>query len=289
MQQQDIEELLEETWALRRAYFPHRIEFVYPIQTLPVSITGSDCALNCAHCGREYIKRMSTLKEAVQGKRGDCKSFLLSGGCDTRGAVPHLLHRQEINELARRGRLNIHAGLVGEDETSELAKLSTVISFDFVVDDETIEEVYGLPVSSASYIESYRRLRRLTHVVPHICIGLKGGEIKGEYKALEALKREGAQAISFIIFRPTPNTAFADCTPPPAAEVVRILSTARIMFPRVPIYLGCMRPGGNYRSMLDCLAIRAGVNKLVHPSPAARNLAQVLGLNIVRKEECCSL
>jgi hypothetical protein len=46
METGDITEILKETWELRRACFPHRIEFVYPAQTLPVSTTGTECTLN---------------------------------------------------------------------------------------------------------------------------------------------------------------------------------------------------------------------------------------------------
>jgi lipoyl synthase len=289
MEAVDITELLKETWELRRAYFPHRIEFVYPAQTLPVSTTGTKCSLSCAHCGGWYLKPMATLEEALQGKKGEAKSFLVSGGCDEHGSIPHHKCRESIKELSRMGPLNMHTGLVGEDEARELAKAATVVSFDFIVDGETIKQVYGLPVSGHSFIESYRRLRNHTRVVPHLCIGIKGGEISGEYEALAALKREGADAISFIVFRPTQGTAFAACKPPPVAETVRVIAAARLMFPRIPLFLGCMRPGGSYRSMLDCLAVRAGVNKIVHPSPAARQLSDVLGLNIIMSEECCSL
>ena len=61
------------------------------------------------------------------------------------------------------------------------------------------------------------------------------------------------------------------------------------MFPQVPLYLGCMRPGGRYRESLDQLALQAGINKIVQPVPALRQLASDLGLTVIRGEECCSL
>jgi len=50
-----------------------------------------------------------------------------------------------------------------------------------------------------------------------------------------------------------------------------------------------MRPGGEYRSRLDALAVRAGVNGIVQPAPAARRLAASLGLEAVPGDECCVL
>jgi uncharacterized radical SAM superfamily protein len=286
----ELDALLDKSWALRSLGFPAEIEFVYPGETLAVSTTGRECALSCAHCGGHYLKPMATLEQALGSAKGNKKSYLVSGGCDLDGNVPHLQRRDEITALSQLGPLNIHSGLVEEGQARELAEVASVVSFDFVVDEETIQAVYGMEGATGQrYVESYRLLRRHTRVVPHVCIGLFGGQILGEYKALEALKHEGADAISFIVFRPTPGTTYADKTCPPVNDVARIIATARLMFPDALLYLGCMRPGGHYRSILDGLAIRAGVNKIVQPSPAARKLAGELGLQIIRTEECCSL
>ena len=75
--------------------------------------------------------------------------------------------------------------------------------------------------------------------------------------------------MSFIVFRPTPDTALERSSPPPLEEVARGLATARAAFPQTPLYLGCLRPGGVYRDKRDCLALRAGINKIVQPAPAA--------------------
>ncbi|MCW3489025.1 radical SAM protein [Dethiobacter alkaliphilus] len=232
---------------------------------------------------------MKPLEEAWQKEGEGKKSFLLSGSCDKEGQVPHLKRWEEIKLLSSKGSLNFHSGLVGEKEAEKIGSLASVVSFDFIVDQETIENVYGLGVSPQSYISSYRYLKKYAKVVPHLCIGLNKGEIKGEHKALEILKEEGAEALSFIVFRPTKNTDFATFPPPPLEEVAKLIAKARTMFPTSPIYLGCMRPGGRYRGELDTLALRAGVNKIVHPSPPARKMAEELGLVVTRGEECCSL
>lgn len=284
-----LEKLLKQAWRARRAFFSDRVEFAAPNRTLSVSVTGNGCSLNCAHCAGVYLQDMIPLEKILGSKRGRERSYLVSGGCDKDGKVPLLERFIELEELADRGPLNLHTGLVNEDEASLLAKIARVVSFDFVGDDETIAAVYNLPVKVEDYLFSYRCLQKYISVVPHICIGLNGGQIKGEYEALRLLRQEAVEAISMIIFRPTKGTAFSECKPPHPEEVARFIATARLMFPRTPLYLGCMRPGGSYREAVDTLALRAGVNKIVLPAPPARFQAAELGLEISLSEECCSL
>lgn len=282
--------MLEEAWQVRREHFPLEVEFTYPRLTLAVRSTGIECPLNCAHCGGHYLKGMVSLTKALLQKDKRYKSFLLSGACDPQGQVPHRDRWTEVCALAERGDLNIHSGLVAEEEAKQLGQAANAVSFDFVADAETIEKIYGLHAAPEDYLQSYRFLRQYSRrVVPHICIGLLGGRIQGEYRALELLKEEGAEAISFIVFRPTMGTVLENSSPPPLEEVAWILAAARISFPKTPIYLGCLRPGGSYREQLDCLALKAGINKIVQPAPAARRLAEKLGLTVKRGEECCAL
>jgi lipoyl synthase len=281
--------LLPRAWQVRQTHFDPQIEFVDPSRTLALSSTGADCSLNCAHCGGHYLKRMQPLSPTVLQCHTKIKSFLVSGGCDLKGTVPHLAKLDMIKALASHGALNLHTGLVTEAEAAALGAVAEVVSFDLLLDGETIKDVYGLEASPRDFMQSYRLLRKYTRVVPHLCLGLNRGVIRGEYKGLQFLQQEGADALTFIVFLPTAGTAFAGCSPPPVAEVGDFLATARMMFPRIPLSLGCMRPGGKYRAALDCIAIKAGINKIVQPAPTARLLAGELGLEIVIGEECCSL
>ena len=222
----------------RAGCFPSQVEFITPRRTLAVSVTGNRCALNCAHCGGHYLQGMATLKEALAGRRAGIRSFLISGGCDRGGKVPLDRHWAGLKALARQGDLNIHSGLVNEEEARAIGKIARVVSFDFVIDAEIIRTIYDLPVTPGDYIRSYRHLRRYCRVVPHICIGLMGGRIKSEYRALQILKEEGAEAVSFIVFRPTPGTVLAGCSPLPEQA-----PGCRRGPPFPALLLGCMRPG----------------------------------------------
>lgn len=280
---------MERAWQARRSGFPGTIEFIVPRRTLAVSVTGKSCALNCAHCSGVYLHSMASIKKALNQPGGQTRSYLVSGGSDSQGRVPLLKHWPELKLLAERGPLNLHAGLVSEKEARRLGEIATVVSFDLVGDNETIAAVYGLKAGVDDYLQAYRHLQKYTRVVPHICIGLNGGKIKGEYEALHLLSKEKVEAISMIVFRPTKGTPLSDCPPPGPEEVARFLATARLTFPHTPLYLGCMRPGGRYREQLDTYAVRAGINKIVLPAPAARQQAIQMGLTISFSEECCAL
>ncbi len=288
----DLENILDQAWLTRQANFTDSIVFNTPSRTLAVSVTGSKCALNCSHCAGVYLQTMVPLEKVLNNSSRqdrEITSFLVSGGSDNRGRVPLTENREKLRELAKKGYLNLHAGLVTEDQARELAEIAKVVSFDLVGDNETIAEVYGLTASVEDYIASYRVLQKYTRVIPHLCIGLNGGKIKGEYEALHLLRKEKVEAISMIIFRPTAGTLFGSCQPPSPDEVAYFMASARLMFPRKPLYLGCMRPGGRYREVVDVYAIKAGFNKIVLPSPAAQKEAALKGLSITTDKECCSL
>jgi uncharacterized radical SAM superfamily protein len=281
-----VDDRLEQAWRVRQANFPDVIGFDYPLGTLVVSLTGANCQLDCAHCGGHYLKSMVPVWSADPQGAGSC---LISGGCDTRGRVPVTEWLDKVESM-RHGRImNWHVGLIGQAEAEVIAPHVDIISFDFVGDDETIREVYGLDRGVEDYVATYELLRSHATVLPHITVGLRAGRIVGEYKALDILEELGLEALNFIVFIPTPGTRYAERKPPQVEEVLKLLVEARLRFPTVPIHLGCMRPRGEYRDRLDPLAVRAGLNVIVSPAKAAVALAQELGLQVDRREECCAV
>ncbi len=279
--------LLRQAWSLRRDRFGDEIEWVNPAHTAVLSATGRACALKCAHCGGRYLEHMLPLDRWPSLEGQGVKSCLVSGGCDARGVVPLCEHMDALEELSKRWPLNLHAGLVDETGVDQLSSLSPTVSFDFVTEDATIREVYGLDVAGTQFIASYEALRRRVRVVPHICIGVRGGRLSGEYDALDALAASGVDAIVFLVFVPTPGTRYAARRPPEPEEAAGVIARARLMFPDTPLRLGCMRPRGAYRDEFDGLALRAGINRVVLPSPRARIDADTLGLVASWRDECC--
>lgn len=259
--------------------------FTYPQNTKSIRVTDSHCEQNCAHCGGHYLKSMLPIS-AIQ--ESSAASFLISGGC-LDGTVPIGQHIGQLKALKQGRRYNLHVGLIDEAEIAEIAEIADCISFDFVGDDETIREVFGIQRTVSDYVHCYKQLRQQVKVMPHICIGLHGGEIRGEYRAVELLRELGMDGLTFIIFTPTRGTRYADCLPPNMEEVVKLLKWARQTCPLMPIHLGCMRPGGRYRSEIDQWAVKIGIDTIVNPTPKAVALAKELGMSILRKEECCVL
>ncbi len=282
----DLETSLARAWAVRRAHFPDEITWSYPLDTAVLSLTGKQCALDCAHCGGHYLGGMRPIWEAEPDASTSC---LISGGCDPTGRVPVLAHLERVRAWRQGRTMNWHVGFVSEEEMEAIAPLVDVVSFDFVGDDRTIQEVYGLERTVEDYVETYRTLRRFARTLPHVTIGLRGGELGHERSAIRFLRDLGAEGLVFLVFVPTPGTRYADRQPPTPAVVADLLAEARLRFPDVPLYLGCMRPKGRYRDALDPLAVRAGINVVVSPSRPARQMAADLGLVTIKSRECCVL
>lgn len=287
----DLNKLVQQAWEIREKNFSPLIEFDIPHDTMAVTLTGHYCSLNCAHCGGHYLKGMNTIDEAREKLTlEDNTSLLISGGCDKLGAVDFNKEMEFIKEVKEKSKkINMHVGLIEKDEIDKIAEFADCVSFDFVVDEETIKEVYGLKRTASDYIETYKNLKSKVKVIPHICIGLKGGEVTGEYEALKVLKELGIDGLVFIVFIPTPGTQYGDRKPPELEKVVEILAKARVDFPKIPIHLGCMRPKGKIRAQIEHYAVQCGVNKVVNPTTYGIKKAEELGLNIKYGRECCVL
>lgn len=290
---ESLEALVKEAWEVRRAHFADEIFFDFPTLTESISLTGKSCALDCAHCGGHYLKGMSTVSEIqAQGSLNSnyvFRSALISGGCTLDGKVPFTQQLDFLHKLKQDVRLNFHVGLLDKQEILLLKDLANVVSFDFVADPETIQEVYGLKKGLEDYSRVYLALREVVPVMPHLTLGLRGGQWGGEEKALDALEELGLDGLIFNVFIPTPGTRYAQTLPLPVEEVIRFLAGARKRFPDLSLVLGCMRPKGRYRQILDEAAVALGLNRLVMPTPGARRLAGELGLRVIKGEECCAL
>lgn len=280
----ELDDKLAQAWAVRQANFPNEITWSYPLTTAVLSLTGEQCALDCAHCGGHYLGGMRSIWET---EPDDSTSCLISGGCDPTGHMPVLAHLDRVRAWREGRTMNWHVGFVTEAELKIIAPLVDLISYDFVGDDATIREVYGTDRTVDDYVETYRLLRRYSRTLPHVTIGLRGGELGHELPALELLQELGAEGLVILVFIPTPDTRYADRQPPAPETVADLFAEARLRFPDVPLYLGCMRPKGSYRNSVDPLAVRAGFNVIVSPSRPGRKQAADLGLTERRMQECC--
>lgn len=282
---------MEKAMKIKNTNFGNEIQFSYPNETLAISTTGDNCNLSCAHCNGHYLKNMTPINDYKSKiKTKNISSFLLSGGCSFEGDVPINRNIETIKKLKEEGyKLNAHLGLMDKKSIEDVCKYIDIVSFDLVFDKETIKEVYKIDKNKEDYIKAYETIREVTEVAPHICIGLKGGQIKGEYDIINYLSKNPPKKVTFIVLIPTKNTEYENVSPPDLEKVCDVLCEARISFPNTEINLGCMRPRGKYRKELDELAIMCGINKIVLPSNNAKARAIDMNMTIEETKECCVL
>ncbi len=299
--EENLSELLSAAWEIRQKNFDPELDCFYPGNKFPaISITGTQCALHCKHCNKQYLGSMISaetpekLWEACKNlAREGAVGCLISGGYNDQAMLPFSKFLPTLKKIKEKTNLilNIHTGLVDKDLAFQLGEVGIdTVSFDIVGDRQTIEEIYGLNKTPEQYLQSLTYLKdsRILSLVPHICVGLKGGVLSGELNALRLIKEIAPTLIVLLGLIPTANTPLQSI-PPSAKNLAKIMATARLLFPTTPLSLGCMRPGKMIRSQIDLYAIQAGINRIEIPTPKAVQFAIQHGLRIRKHEFCCGV
>ena len=265
-----------------------------------VSVTGVGCSLDCAHCGRTFLRHMhaattpaslSTFLDDLWTRGG--AGCLVSGGCDRDGRVPLHPFLPVLAEVKRTTglQLNVHCGLVDAEEARLLATTDIdVVSLDLIGDHSTVLEVYGLDRGPEDYLASYSHLVSAgIPVVPHITIGLHFGMVRGERTALEMAASMDAPLVVFLVLLPTSGTRMADVEPPSAEAVTEVFAYARELLPQTELALGCMRPRGPEGRIIERLALEHGFERMAMPSLDVHTAARRLGIKVIKATGCCTL
>ncbi len=264
-----------------------------------ISITGTGCALNCKHCGGKVLatmqpaitpERLFSLCEELKHK--GAKGCLISGGCLPDGSVPLKTFAHTIGRVKRELGLTVfvHTGIVNL-ETAVMLKEAGVDAalIDVIGSQETIDKVYHLNVKVKDYANSLLALQNAgLPFVPHVIVGLNNGKLDGELNALQTISATKPSAVVIIAFMPIHGTEMTQVKPPQPLDIARVTASARQMFPKTPLVLGCMRPKGNSRDATDVLALKAGVDAVAFPSEAAIDFAKVQGLDVSFSSYCCA-
>ncbi len=264
-----------------------------------ISITGTGCALNCKHCGGKVLatmqpaitpERLFTLCEGLKQK--GAKGCLISGGCLPDGSVPLKTFAHAIGRVKRELGLTVfvHTGII-DLETAVLLKEAGVDAalIDVIGSQETIDKVYHFNVKVKDYADSLLALQNAgLPFVPHIIVGLNNGKLDGELTALQTISGTNPSAVVIIAFMPIHGTEMAQVTPPQPLDIARVAASARQMFPKTPLVLGCMRPKGKSSAATDVLALKAGVDAVAFPSGAAIDFAKEQGLTVSFSSYCCA-
>ncbi|OAA30957.1 hypothetical protein AT15_08230 [Kosmotoga arenicorallina S304] len=260
--------------------------FVSPSLTRSISTSGMSCALNCKHCGKHYLQGMGSVKEIQKFSSDGKRSFLISGGLNEKFTVPwkdhatFLIKMKKIHDI----KYNFHVGpVVNRDDIPLLRELADIVSFDFVGDAETMKEVYGENLFNVSMKSFELLIENDIKVVPHITVGLKGGLLSHEFKALDLLEKAGIKKVVFLVFIPTAGTVYGKKTPPKIEDVEMVFKRAS-GFRRI---LGCMHPGGNYRRELQNMALSLKFDAIVQPIKTVIEKAKSLDIKTSYFYECC--
>jgi len=301
--------------AVRRANFPDVMDFYAPglkrWQTpewipenprrfLPISVTGSACALSCDHCQTKVLDGMISVRAgedlftlARRLREQGSEGLLVSGGSTRTGEVPLLPHLRHIprikSELGMK--VIVHSGVVSPRLAAGLASAGVDgVMLDIIGADETIRDVYHLNLTVADMERSLRVLvGEGLRIIPHIVLGLHYGTFLGEHRALDMLTRYPVSTLILVVLTPLTGTPMAHIPPPPTEQVAEFFGTARLAAPATPVNLGCARPLGLAKNDLDQAAIDLGLNGIAYPADGAIEYARSRGLAPRLFEYCCSL
>jgi uncharacterized radical SAM superfamily protein len=262
-----------------------------------ISITGTECALNCKHCEGKVLETMHSattptklLAFAEKLKQNGASGCLISGGCNSNGSVPLKKFIPTIKKIKRELGLTIfvHTGIINSATALKAAGVDAVL-IDVIGSDETIKKIGNPNVTVKDFVSSLNTLQQVgLTLVPHVIVGLDEGKLKGELNALKIIASSNPSAIVIIAFMPIRGTAMAKVKPPTPADITKVIATARLMFPNMPLVLGCVRPKGKHRAETDILALKAGADAIAFPSKEAIQYAEQQGYTLSYSSYCCA-
>ena len=96
-------------------------------------------------------------------------------------------------------------------------------------------------------------------------------------------------SLVLVVLTPLHDTPMEGISPPRLKEVGELFAEARLHFPHTPVLLGCAKPLGGYKDMVEQLALRTGLNGIAYPGEKVVKLARRAGLKAIFSQYCCSL
>jgi uncharacterized radical SAM superfamily protein len=264
-----------------------------------ISVTGAACALNCKHCEGKVLETMhpATTPEklfalAAKLKQQGALGCLISGGCTPNGSVPLKPFIPTITKIKCELGLTVfvHTGIIFPVTAVTLKRAGVDAALiDVIGSDETIKKIGGPNATARDYAASLNAMKAAgLNIVPHVIVGLHDGKLKGELEALKTIASAEPSALVVIAFMPIHGTAMAKFKPPQPADIAKVCATARLMFPKTPLVLGCVRPKGKHRAETDILALEAGIDGIAFPSEEAVKYAEQQGYATSFSSHCCA-
>ena len=271
-----------------------------PNRFLPVSVTGTACALQCDHCKTKVLEGMVTLgserdiyKTAQRLKASGTDGILVSGGSQKHGGVPLAPHLDAMRRIREElgMRVVVHSGVVSPQLAQGLADAGVDgVMLDIIGAEETIREVYHLDLTPSDFDRSLELLAANgLRIIPHLVLGLHYGRFLGEWRALEMIASHPVSTLILVVLTPLVGTPMGDLKPPPVEDVTDFFALSRARMPDTRINLGCGRPMGAMKVALDRAAVDHGLNGIAYPADGIVAYARERGLDPAFHEYCCSL
>jgi len=263
-----------------------------------LSVTGTGCDCNCAHCNGILLQNMADAGTPekfryIIDKLSDsgCTGILVSGGSDAAGSVPLMPLAGEISYAKSKGlSVVVHTGLLSEEAALALkaAKVDHIL-LDVIGSEKTIKNVYGLDKAPCDFEKSMSVCKNAgLSMAPHLVVGLDFGEIDGEYHAIDMASRAGAESFVLVVLTPKRGTKMQGIAPPPLAEVEKVFKYAAFTLKDTHIMLGCARPF-SYSVELEKLAVDLGFDAISYPHEETIQYIKDIGREMYFFEECCAL
>lgn len=264
------------------------------------SITAGECKLQCDHCRAEILKPMNPVRSPDQLKQKvdqfvsmGARGMLLSGGSNHRNEVeyePYYRAIRTIKDEYPEFQVSVHTGLVSHNAAKGLEQSGVDIAMmDVIGSRDTISQVYHLKRPVSAFAESLSALKSTTmKIVPHIVLGLHYGNLLGEWHALDIVKSQGVDALVLVVLNPMYATKERPFRTPNPHAIGRFFIEARKALPDTRILLGCARPHGVTRRLIDAYAVMAGLNGIAHPAEGIVALATELGRSVNVNPGCCA-
>ncbi len=266
-----------------------------------VSITGGDCKLQCDHCKAKVLAPMipartpAALARVVEEIIADgARGMLLTGGSNHRDEVEYDPYYPVIRRIKDRHpafRIAAHTALMDGAQARRMAEAGVdVAMMDVIGAQETVTQVYHLKRPVEDFERTLANLVATSmKVVPHIVLGLHYGRFLGEERALEMIARHKPHAVVLVVVMPFYAPSKRPFVVPDPHEVGRFFLQARARLPDIPLLLGCARPPGPVKALIDAYAVMAGLDGMAHPSDGIVELAVRLGRRVRVTPACCSI
>ncbi len=266
-----------------------------------VSITGPKCSLQCDHCQAKVLEPMipattpsdlwalanSLVEQGAQG-------MLLTGGSTHRNEVeygPFLPVVRRIKDALPNFRIACHTALMNAEAVFDMEQAGVdVAMLDVIGAQDTVTQVYHLRRAVDDFERTLESLASSSmQVVPHIVIGLHYGKLFGEWRALEMIARHAVDALVLVVAMPYYAPAKRAFESPNPHAVGRFFHTARQALPNTPLLLGCARPAGQDKLIMDSYAVMAGLDGIAYPGEGMLELAAKLRKTVTLGANCCAV